>query len=151
MIVVNPFLFFEVKNAANEFELHIIRKSMVDAFGRGDKVEHMGWLSLIPPVLAVILAIITKNVIISLFLGAFTGVLIIVGGNPLTATTETIGNFLFPQVADSYNAAVLVLLFFIGGFVALVEKSGGGAALAARTVKSINSKVKAQLSAWCGG
>lgn len=151
MIVVNLFLFFEVKNEANEFELHIIRKSMMDAFGRGDKVEHMGWLSLIPPVLAVILAIITKNVIISLFLGAFTGVLIIVGGNPLTATTETIGNFLFPQVADSYNAAVLVLLFFIGGFVALVEKSGGGAALAARTVKSINSKVKAQLSAWCGG
>ncbi|MCT1903027.1 Na+/H+ antiporter NhaC family protein [Oceanobacillus sojae] len=114
-------------------------------------MEHMGWLSLIPPILAVILAIITKNVIISLFLGTFTGVLIIVGGNPLTATTETIGNFLFPQLTDSYNAAVLVLLFFIGGFVALVEKSGGGAALAAKTVKSINSKVKAQLSAWLGG
>lgn len=114
-------------------------------------MEHMGWLSLIPPVLAVVLAIITKNVIISLFLGTFFGVLIITGGNPLTATTETIGNFLFPQLTDSYNAAVLVLLFFIGGFVALVEKSGGGAALAAKTVKSINSKVKAQLSAWCGG
>ncbi|MDM8099710.1 MULTISPECIES: Na+/H+ antiporter NhaC family protein [Oceanobacillus] len=114
-------------------------------------MEHMGWLSLVPPILAVILAILTKNVIISLFLGAFVGVLIIVGGNPLTATTETIGNFLFPQLTDSYNAAVLVLLFFIGGFVALIEKSGGGAALAAKTVKSINSKVKAQLSAWLGG
>ncbi|GAB2535351.1 Na+/H+ antiporter NhaC family protein [Gracilibacillus alcaliphilus] len=114
-------------------------------------MEHMGWLSIIPPVLAVILAIITKNVIVSLFLGVYAGVLIIVGGNPLKATTETIGNFLFPQVADSYNAAVLVLLFFIGGFVALMEKSGGGAALAAKTAKAINTKVKAQVSAWIGG
>ncbi|WP_066190509.1 MULTISPECIES: Na+/H+ antiporter NhaC family protein [Gracilibacillus] len=114
-------------------------------------MEHMGWLSIIPPILAVVLAIITKNVIISLFLGVYAGVLIMVGGNPLTATTETIGSFLFPQVADSYNAAVLVLLFFIGGFVALMEKSGGGAALANRTARFINTRVKAQLSAWFGG
>lgn len=114
-------------------------------------MEHMGWLSLVPPLVAVILAIITKNVIISLFSGVYVGVLILVGGRPLEATMETIGNFLFPQVADSYNAAVLVLLFFIGGFVALMEKSGGGAALASNAVKYINSKAKAQISAWFGG
>ncbi|MHC8522666.1 Na+/H+ antiporter NhaC family protein [Rossellomorea sp. H39__3] len=64
---------------------------------------------------------------------------------------ETIGEFMFPQVADSYNAAVLVLLFFIGGFVALMEKSGGGAALANSATNLINSKAKAQVSAWIGG
>lgn len=114
-------------------------------------MEHMGWVSLVPPVVAVILAVITKNVIISLFSGVYVGVLILVGGRPLEATMETIGNFLFPQVADSYNAAVLVLLFFIGGFVALMEKSGGGAALASSAIKYINSKAKAQISAWFGG
>lgn len=114
-------------------------------------MEHMGWISLIPPILAVILAIVSKNVIISLFSGVYVGVLILAGGNPLEATLNTIGNYLFPTVADSYNAAVLVLLFFIGGFVALMEKSGGGAALAANAVKYINSKAKAQLSAWFGG
>lgn len=114
-------------------------------------MEHMGWVSLIPPLVAVILAVITKNVIVSLFSGVYIGVLILVGGRPLEATMETIGNFLFPQVADSYNAAILVLLFFIGGFVALMEKSGGGAALALGAVKYINTKAKAQLSAWFGG
>ena len=114
-------------------------------------MEHMGWVSLVPPVVAVILAVITKNVIFSLFSGVYVGVLILVGGRPLEATMETIGNFLFPQVADSYNAAVLVLLFFIGGFVALMEKSGGGAALASSAIKYINSKAKAQISAWFGG
>lgn len=114
-------------------------------------MEHMGWISLIPPIIAVILAIVTKNVIISLFSGVYIGVLILAGGNPIEATLNTIGNYLFPTVADSYNAAVLVLLVFIGGFVALMEKSGGGAALAANAVKYIDTKAKAQVSAWFGG
>lgn len=114
-------------------------------------MDHMGVVSLIPPIIAVILAIVTKNVIVSLFSGVYIGVLILVGGRPLEATMEVIGNFIFPQVADSYNAAVLVLLFFIGGFVALMEKSGGGAALAASAVKYINTRAKAQVSAWFGG
>ena len=114
-------------------------------------MEHMGILSLIPPIIAVILAIVTKNVVISLFSGVYIGVLILVGGRPLEATMETIGNYLFPQVADGYNAAILVLLFFIGGFVALMEKSGGGAALAEKATKFINTRVRAQLGAWFGG
>ncbi|WP_228548325.1 Na+/H+ antiporter NhaC family protein [Sporosarcina obsidiansis] len=111
----------------------------------------MGILSLLPPLVAVILAIISKNVIIALFSGVFIGVLLLVGGNPLTATTTAIGDYLFPQLTDSYNAAVLVLLFFIGGFVALMEKSGGGAALAVSSAKFFTTRARAQLGAWFGG
>lgn len=114
-------------------------------------MDHMGILSLIPPLVAVILAIISKNVIIALFSGVFIGVLLLVGGNPLTATTTTIGEYLFPQLTDGYNAAVLVLLFFIGGFVALMEKSGGGAALATSSAKFFTTRARAQLGAWFGG
>ncbi len=111
----------------------------------GILMEHMGIVSLIPPIIAVILAIVTKNVVISLFSGVYIGVLILVGGHPLEATMETIENYLFVQVADGYNAAILVLLFFIGGFVALMEKSGGGAALAINATKFINTRAKAQI------
>lgn len=114
-------------------------------------MDHLGWVSLVPPLIAVILAIVTKNVIVSLFSGAYIGVLILMGGHPLDATLETIGNYFFPLVADGYNAAVLVLLFFIGGFVALMEKSGGGSALASSVTKYINTKAKTQISAWIGG
>ena len=61
-------------------------------------MEHMGWLSLLPPIIAVLLAVITKNVIISLFSGVYVGVLMLVGGRPLEATMQTIGEFMFPQV-----------------------------------------------------
>ncbi|PWW31410.1 transporter (NhaC family) [Cytobacillus oceanisediminis] len=114
-------------------------------------MEHLGWLSLIPPLLAIIAAIVTKNVIISLFLGSFSGVLILVKGLPLTATKTMIGDYLFVQLTDSYNAGVLVLLVFIGGFVALMEKSGGAAAFAEKVIKYLNSKAKTQLAAWFGG
>lgn len=114
-------------------------------------METMGPISLIPPIIAITMAILSRNVIISLFTGLFMGVLVLSGGNPVTATTSTIRDYLFIQITDSYNAAILVLLFFIGGFVGLVEKSGGGMALARKTVTLINTKGKTQLSAWLGG
>ncbi|WP_108445480.1 Na+/H+ antiporter NhaC family protein [Halomonas denitrificans] len=114
-------------------------------------MEHMGFVSLIPPLLAIVLAVLFRNVIISLFVGIFTGLMILSGGNPIAATTGTIRDYLSPQLTDSYNAAVIVLLLFIGGFVSLVEHSGGGAALARRTMHLIDTRVKTQVSAWLGG
>ena len=114
-------------------------------------MEHLGWVSLIPPLLAIVAALVTKNVIISLFLGTFSGVLILASGMPLTATKTMIGEYLFVQLTDGYNAGVLVLLVFIGGFVALMEKSGGAAAFAEKVIKFLNTKAKTQLAAWFGG
>ncbi|GHI00402.1 sodium/hydrogen exchanger [Neobacillus kokaensis] len=114
-------------------------------------MEHLGWVSLIPPILAIVAALITKNVIISLFLGTFSGVLILASGMPLSATKTIIGDYLFVQLTDSYNAGVLVLLVFIGGFVALMEKSGGAAAFADKVLRFLNTKAKTQLAAWFGG
>lgn len=114
-------------------------------------MENMGFISLIPPILSIVLAVLFRNVIISLFVGIFTGLMILSGGNPVAATISTIRDYVTPQLTDSYNAAVIVLLFFIGGFVSLVEHSGGGAALASRTIHYINTKAKTQISAWMGG
>lgn len=114
-------------------------------------MENMGFVSLVPPLLSIALAVVFRNVIMSLFVGLFTGILILSNGNPIEATTGIIRDYLSPQLTDSYNAAVIVLLFFIGGFVALVEHSGGGAAMASRTIAYLNTKAKTQVAAWCGG
>jgi Na+/H+ antiporter NhaC len=114
-------------------------------------MEHLGWVSLVPPLLAIVVALVTKNVIISLFVGTFSGVLILTSGMPLAATKSIIGEYLFVQLTDSYNAGVLVLLVFIGGFVALMEKSGGAAAFADKVIRFLNTKAKTQLAAWFGG
>lgn len=110
-----------------------------------------GVLSLLPPVIAVILAIKSKNVILSLFCGGFAGVLIFCNGNPFFAVKSMIGDYLFVQLTDSYNAGVIVLIVFIGGFIKLMEKSGGAQAFSQSVYRYVNTKLKAQLCAWAGG
>ena len=93
----------------------------------------------------------TRKVILALFLGVYVGVLTLEHGNPVAATTSMIRDYLVVQLTDSYNAGVLVLLAFIGGFVALMERSGGAAAFARKASRLVSNGVRMQLAAWFGG
>ena len=110
-----------------------------------------GWLSLLPPVVAVVMAIKSRNVILSLFCGGFVGALIFCMGNPFLAVKSMIGDYFFVQLTDSYNAGVIVLVIFIGGFIRLMEKSGGAQAFSRFVYRFVNTKLKAQMCAWAGG
>lgn len=112
---------------------------------------YYGALSLIPVVLTIAVVLWTKNVCVSLFSGIFSGALIINGGAPMTALKASIGEFIIPRLVDSYNAGVIVLLVFIGGFVTLLEKSGGAEAFARVVARFVNTRCKTQLAAWLGG
>lgn len=108
-------------------------------------------LSILPIALTIGLAILTRNVIVSLFTGLLCGALILSHGNPVTALTSTVGEYIIPRLLDSYNAGIIVLLVFIGGFVTLLEKSGGAEAFARKVAGFIDTRCKTQLSAWLGG
>lgn len=110
-----------------------------------------GILSLLPPIIAVVMAIKSKNVILSLFCGGFVGTMILCNGNPFLSVKSMIGDYFFIQMTDSYNAGVIVLLVFIGGFIKLMEKSGGAQAFSKFVYRFVNTKLKAQLCAWAGG
>lgn len=110
-----------------------------------------GATSLIPIIITLALSLYTRNVIIGLFSGVFVGVLMLNGFNPLTGLATMVTDHIVPELTDSYNADVLVLLAFIGGFVALMERSGGGAAFAKSINNWVRNKVQAQLAAWMGG
>ena len=107
--------------------------------------------SLLPVLLALFISISLRNVIVGLFTGLFAGVLLIEGPALLGGVSLMVRDYLVPQVTDSYNAGVLVLLVFIGGFVALMERSGGGGAFAAKVARYITTKARLQISAWIGG
>ena len=108
-------------------------------------------ISLIPIIITLSLSLYTRNVIIGLFSGVFVGVLMLNGLNPFTGLATMVTDHIVPELTDSYNAGVLVLLAFIGGFVALMERSGGGAAFAESINNWVKNKVQAQLTAWFGG
>ena len=110
-----------------------------------------GFLSLLPPLLAVVLAVLSRNVLVSLFLGTYLGVVVLAGGNPLIGLTTLIQDYIFVQAADSYNSSLLVMMIFIGGFVGVVTNSGGAAAFAEWASHWFNTRARVQMALWFGG
>ncbi len=116
-----------------------------------EEVVNYGALSLIPPLLAVFLAFKTKNVVLSLLVALFSGALIMASWNPWIGMQDMFSNYLFVNITDSGNAQTIVMMSFVGGFVALLEKSGGARAFAQALAKRVKSKSTAQTFAWVGG
>lgn len=114
-------------------------------------MEHYGFLSIIPPLLAIILSVITKNVVISLLAGLIFGTTVLSGWNPFNGFYVLIKDYVFVQVSDSYNAQSLTNLLIIGAFVAIITQSGGAIAFARKVSRWINSKAKAEAAMWLGG
>ncbi|MEM9208578.1 MAG: Na+/H+ antiporter NhaC family protein [Pseudomonadota bacterium] len=110
-----------------------------------------GFSSILPVVTTLLVALATRQVLVGLFTGVLLGAWLATDVGALQFLPATIKTFIVPEVADSYNASVLVLLAFIGGFVKLIEWSGGGAAFARAATRFVTNRARAQLGAWCGG
>ncbi len=108
-------------------------------------------MSLVPVFATLLVAFAARNVLVGLFTGVFVGVALIADSTLIMFVPDLVKNYLVPQVADSYNASVLVLLAFIGGFVKLIEFSGGGMAFARTASRWVTNPVRAQLGAWFAG
>lgn len=99
--------------------------------------------ALLPPVIAIALALITKEVYSSLFIGILAGALLNSNFNPwgmVTFTTDT----LIGAVSDSWNVGILVFLVLLGMIVILVNKAGGSAAYGRWAREHIHTKGGAQ-------
>jgi len=114
-------------------------------------MENYGVLSLVPPLLSIFLAIYTRNVIVSLVAGTFAGALITTGYNPFFAVVSLMEEHVFTQLSSSSNNQILVVMLCIGGFVQLIERSGGAAAFSTIIVKYISDPKRGQLAAWAAG
>ncbi len=89
-------------------------------------MSDFGILSLLPPLVAIILAIWTKRVILALFAGVWIGGVMVAGWNPpVTGTTQTL-DWIVGNAIDDWNVKILLFDFLIGAGVGLIYKSGGG-------------------------
>ena len=107
--------------------------------------------SLLPVIVTLVVALAMRNVLVGLFSGVLVGVAMVADVSVLLFLPTLVRDFIVPEVADSYNASVLVLLAFIGGFVKLIEVSGGGTAFARVATRWVAGKAHAQLASWAGG
>ena len=108
--------------------------------------------ALVPPVVAIVLALITKEVYSSLFIGIVTGGVLFSLGNaapyihPVKALEHVFNNGIIASLSDSYNVGILVFLVFLGIIVALMNKAGGSAAFGNWASEHVKSRVGSQIA-----
>lgn len=114
-----------------------------------------GIFSLLPPLVAIILCFVTRNVIISLLTGVFVGTVILEFSTNILFTIAKAFMLLIQKirlsVASPWNAGILLQCLTIGGLVALITKSGGLHAVAETVVKKATSVRKVQFATWFAG
>lgn len=118
--------------------------------------QRFGVWTLLPPLIAILLAFITKNVVLSLFLGILSGTFLLnLGGynifdalfkGYLSLTVEALGS-----LADSWDAGIILQCLTIGGLIALVGKMGGAKAIAEALAKKAKSPKSTQVITWLLG
>ncbi|MBP3305170.1 MAG: Na+/H+ antiporter NhaC family protein [Oscillospiraceae bacterium] len=101
--------------------------------------------SLLPPIIAIALALITKEVYASLFVGILSGALIYTNFNPWGMVTNTF-DVMIAKLSDSWNVGILIFLVALGMMVCLINKAGGSAAYGRWASKHIKSRTGAILS-----
>lgn len=118
--------------------------------------EKFGLWTLIPPLVAIILAFITKNVVLSLFIGVFSGTFLLQlnGFNIFGALFQgflSIVSQILGSLADPWNAGIILQCLTIGGLIALITKMGGAKAVAEALAKKAKSPVSTQIITWLLG
>jgi Na+/H+ antiporter NhaC len=107
-----------------------------------------GPAALWPSVVAVGLAFVSRDIYLSLFLGAFSGALLLEAGNPFTAFLGLFAKHVIPALKDPWNVSVLVFTLMMGGLVELLNRGGGMRALAERLVGGAGDRRRALLGVY---
>ena len=102
--------------------------------------------ALLPPIIAIALALITKEVYSSLFVGILVGGLLYSNFSFEGTVTHVFSDGIVSVLSDSYNVGILVFLVILGAMVCLMNKAGGSAAFGRWAQTHIKSRVGAQLA-----
>ncbi|KAG4096049.1 transporter Na+/H+ antiporter family [Neocallimastix lanati (nom. inval.)] len=115
-----------------------------------EKADRYGILSILPPLVAIVLAFITKATVLSLFIGVFIGEFMVNVTNMNIAGSFvngflSLGSQVISSMADQWNAGIILQCLLIGGVIHLIAKMGGAKALAEALAKRANTPRKAQI------
>ncbi|MEG0924353.1 MAG: Na+/H+ antiporter NhaC family protein [Anaerovoracaceae bacterium] len=109
-----------------------------------------GLFSLIPVIVIIVFALITKDTFISLFLGVVTGFIMVAGGNPLKAFNGFLDS-LYVVMTDSNTAWVLLICGLFGSLIMLITEAGGALGFSNLAEKFLKTRTAALMGTWILG
>lgn len=116
-----------------------------------DPPRFPGWISLLPPIIAIALALIFRHVVVSLFFGIWLGGFFIAGLNPLAGLGRTVDTFIVPSLADTDNASILIFSALLSAMVGVISRSGGTRGIVEAVRPLATTPRRAQLATFFAG
>lgn len=104
-----------------------------------------GW-AVLPPLIAIVLALITKEVYSSLFIGVVTGAVLYAGADFDGILNHILKDGLIASLSDAWNVGILIFLVILGIIVAMMNLSGGSKAFGGWALKKVKTRVAAELA-----
>ncbi len=115
----------------------------------GDSVRG-SWWSVLPPTLAIVLALVARQVVASLFLGIWLGTTIL-AGDPVTGMLRLVDTNIRESLADSDHVSILVFSLLLGGMVGVMSRGGGTSGVVRKLEPLATTPRRAQFATWLMG
>jgi Na+/H+ antiporter NhaC len=134
-----------------EDEMVVTAGEVRGAFSPSSLRSIPGFLSILPPLFAIALAILLRQALIALFAGIWLGALFIHGYHPIEALIRTFDTYLPAMLTDSGHAAIIVFTMALGGMVGVLSRSGSTRALVDAISKKAKTRRSGMLTSWGAG
>lgn len=110
-----------------------------------------GWLSLLPPLMAILLALLTRQVLIALFAGVWLGATFLYGYNIFLGFLNSLTEYIGKAPADPERMAILIFSLTLGGMVGVISRSGGTAGIVHKLSRFASNARRGQVATWLMG
>ena len=120
----------------------------VEVPGGGGDASLPAWTSILPPLLAIALALLFRHVLVALALGVWLGAFLISGLSPWGSFARLLDTYVVNAIADRGHASILVFSLLLGGMLGLMTQSGGAKGLASLVSTDATSRRRGQLTTW---
>lgn len=110
-----------------------------------------GWLSTLPPLVAILVAVLLRQALVALFAGVWIGALFVHGYDPFTALLRAFDTYLPATLLDSGHAAIVFFTLALGGMVGIITRSGGTQALVDVIARRARSRRSGMVTTWAAG
>ncbi len=110
-----------------------------------------GWSSLVPPLIAILLALLTRQVLVALFFGIFSGALLLYNLNIFASFAGMVDSIIVNSINDVDRISIIIFSLVLGGMIGIVSRSGGTVGIVDKVRKYATTRKKGLLSTFLLG
>lgn len=123
----------------------------VEVVAEDGEVASPSWTAILPPLLAIVLALTFRHVLVALVLGVWLGALLLADLSPVASFARLLDTHIVGALADRGHATILLFSLLLGGMLGVMTQSGGAKGLASWASRETESRRRGQLTTWLLG